>query len=340
MARTPDNLPKRLEALNRATPSEQQRRALADLRRRLAKRDARSTRPQETPATTGPALPAIVYRRDLPRSGPPPARRAAAGPALSLEEAVKGEERIAPDGGRAYVAAQSLAAMGKGFSALERAFHEALTYPDSNLNRRLRHEGYPGPLAPDRLLFLDIETTGLIATPLFLIGTLVWEGGLVVRQYLARTYAEEGAVIALLAEAMRGRRTLVSFNGKTYDLPYVRARAAATRAPLVAPEIHLDMLHLARRVWRERLPDCRLQTLETFICGRVRRGDIPGHLIPDAYHEYVRTGNAAQIGEIVRHNRHDLITLADLMTRVPAPPDPCRRPDGRGASGASGAGGD
>jgi len=338
MAPMPSDPRERFEPLRRATPSEQQRRALADLRRRLAKRDPRPAPPHEEPPATDPALPAIVYRRDLPRSGPPLARRAVAGPALALEEAVEGEERIAPDGGRAYVATQSLAAMGEGFSALERALCEALTHPDSDLNRRLRREGRPVPLAPERLLFLDIETTGLAATPLFLVGTLVWEEGLVVRQYLARTYAEERAVIALLAEAMRRRRTLVSFNGKAYDLPYVRARAAATRAPVAEPEFHLDLLHLARRAWRSRLPDCRLQTLETFICGRVRRGDIPGHLIPDVYHEYVRTGNAAQIGEIVRHNRHDLITLADLMTRVPAPPDPCRRPNGRGAGGASGAG--
>ncbi|MHC5033463.1 MAG: ribonuclease H-like domain-containing protein, partial [Planctomycetota bacterium] len=170
------------------------------------------------------------------------------------------------------------------------------------------------------LIFLDLEATGLAGTPLFLVGTMVWEDeGFVVRQYFARDYSEERAVISLFLGVVARKRLLVSFNGKSFDLPYVRVRAAANGLPFEVNLAHFDLLHECRRVWRHALPDCRLQTLESHICGRHRHSDIPGAEIPDAYHEFVRTGNAAEIVEILDHNLLDLATLADLMVRLPAP---------------------
>ena len=96
------------------------------------------------------------------------------------------------------------------------------------------------------------------------------------------------------------------------------AYAAATGLPFAWDPAHLDLLHACRRVWKEVLPDCRLQTLERHVCRRARADDIPGQMIPDAYHEYVRTDNAWQIVEVLRHNLLDLVTLADLLTRFPA----------------------
>jgi uncharacterized protein YprB with RNaseH-like and TPR domain len=109
----------------------------------------------------------------------------------------------------------------------------------------------------------------------------------------------------------------VSFNGKSFDQPYVRTRAAANGVPYRLALDHLDLVHAARRIWKRTLPDCRLQTLERCICGRAREEDIPGHLIPDAYHTYVRTGNGAEMIDVLRHNFLDLVTMADLIIRLP-----------------------
>ena len=76
------------------------------------------------------------------------------------------------------------------------------------------------------------------------------------------------------------------------------------------------MLHHARRRWRRQLPDCRLQTLERVVCRRKRTGDIPGHRIPAAYAEYVRTGFEREMEAILYHNAMDLVTLLDLTLRL------------------------
>lgn len=194
-----------------------------------------------------------------------------------------------------------------------------LDHPRSNLRRLLACSPVPGARAED-LLFVDIETTGLeVLAPLFLIGTLQWDGeGFVVRQALARNYDEEAAAIGVFHAAAARAQLLVSFNGKTFDLPFLRARAAANRLPPSPRRPHLDLLPLCRRAWRARLPNCRLTTLEVHVCGRERHDDLPGSAIPETYHEYVRTSNPALILPVLEHNVVDLGTMADLMLRLPA----------------------
>jgi uncharacterized protein YprB with RNaseH-like and TPR domain len=129
---------------------------------------------------------------------------------------------------------------------------------------------------------------------------------------------------------------LCTFNGKAFDWPMVQDRStlhklgtvfSSRRAgvPIFVEQkwdcarscpVHVDLLHHARRRWRRALPNCRLQTLETFICRRRRSGDIPGSDIPAAYHHYVRTGQTRHIDAILHHNALDLVTLAQLAARL------------------------
>ena len=170
----------------------------------------------------------------------------------------------------------------------------------------------------EQIAYFDIETYGLSGMAVFLLGFLVWEDNrLVVRQFLARDYSEEAAALEATWKLLDGVSALVTFNGAAFDVPFIQDRAAA--GGLVAPRLaarHVDLLHESRRRWKGVLPNCKLQTLEHFICGRLRRGDIPGDLIPGVYHDFVRTRDARQLEIVIRHNALDLITLAQLAVCV------------------------
>lgn len=173
--------------------------------------------------------------------------------------------------------------------------------------------------APEDLVFLDIETTGLYSSlPLFLVGMLhMADGGLHLRQYLARRYEEERAVLAHVAEELPRFKAIVSYNGRSFDLPYLRGRLLAHRIACRLDQIQVDLLGHARRRYRGILPDCRLVTVEAAVLARDgREGDVPGHLIPELYHQFVKTQDQAVIRGIMEHNAADLISLARMIRLV------------------------
>jgi len=176
------------------------------------------------------------------------------------------------------------------------------------------------------MLFLDLETCGLGANPVFLAGTMHWNGGdFVLRQYFARHYGEEPALLAAVAEQARGFEMLVTFNGKSFDAPFLHARALTHAVAMTLPPHHLDLLHAARRRWKLELPDCRLQTLEWHVCRRRRAGDVPGSEVPGLYHDWVRSGDPWRLVPVFHHNLLDVITMAEVLHALCAGERPRRR---------------
>ncbi|OGF25883.1 MAG: hypothetical protein A2V63_05625 [Candidatus Eisenbacteria bacterium RBG_19FT_COMBO_70_11] len=172
----------------------------------------------------------------------------------------------------------------------------------------------------ERALFLDLETGGLTSSPVFLAGTMHWSGtDFVLRQYFARHYGEEATLLGALGLLARGFEFLVTFNGKSYDAPFLTGRAVVHGVPLALPPRHIDLLHPARRRWRLQLPDCRLQTLERHVCRRGRSGDVPGEEIPGLYHDYVRHGDPYRLIPVFHHNLLDVITMAEILRALCTP---------------------
>jgi len=283
-----------------------------ELKRRL---DALNRKPVEKKPKS-----AILYRRDHPSPRPHrPQPKPSLFP-LALQDAVKGEEVKHSSGDKAFVIESPVSKLEEIREPPCLRLKHHLDDPLSNVRQWIDLFCDAARIDLKSLLFLDLETTGLSSTPLFLIGTMCWEGeGLVVRQLFARDYSEEKGVLRLFHELAQNKRFFVSFNGKTFDVPYVQARAAANGVSSLSPSHHLDLLHVSRRIWKRRLPNCKLQTLEQYVCGRNRLGDIPGSDIPRAYHDFVRTGDAWEMVECLKHNMLDLVTLADLMVRLPPP---------------------
>jgi uncharacterized protein YprB with RNaseH-like and TPR domain len=190
--------------------------------------------------------------------------------------------------------------------------------------------------------FVDTETTGLgggagIFAFMVGIGVFAWEDGalanaatppdsFVLRQYFMRHPGEERALLAALADDLGQQQMVVTFNGRAFDLPLLRGRYLQHRrhlgergrvALIDEGAAHLDLLYPARRLWRRRLQSCRLINLEQMILGLARsEDDVPGALIPQLYHDYLRTNQTAAINRIFYHNREDIVSMVALAHRL------------------------
>jgi hypothetical protein len=168
---------------------------------------------------------------------------------------------------------------------------------------------------PEDYVFLDIETLGLFSRPVILFGIgIIDNGNLSVHQYLLRDIDEEqAALMATLVHMSGDRPALVTFNGKSFDVPYVSDRLAYYGMGTPAKIPHFDVLHFSRRRWKDHLPSLRLTALEKEILGINRIDDIPGQMVPEFYETYLRTGNCGPLVPIIEHNKQDVVSLALLF---------------------------
>jgi uncharacterized protein YprB with RNaseH-like and TPR domain len=175
--------------------------------------------------------------------------------------------------------------------------------------------GTAGLHEPEDYVFLDIETLGLFSRPVILFGIgTIENGNLTVHQYLLRDIDEEqAALMATLGHVSNDRPALVTFNGKSFDVPYLTERLAYYGMGSPARIPHFDILHFSRRRWKDCLPSLRLTVLEKEILGISRDDDIPGQMVPEFYETYLRTGNCGPLIPIVEHNKQDVISLALLF---------------------------
>ncbi len=206
-----------------------------------------------------------------------------------------------------------------------RALRRAKTCAEQAKNEAVAH-ALDAAADPAKWLFLDIETTGLAGgtgTYAFLVGLAWWDsGGMTVEQLFMRDHDEEHSVLLEIAQRVRERPVLVTFNGKSFDWPLLETRFRMTRAIDVPPyAAHLDMLHPARNLWRLKVGSAKLAELETRILGAEwlgwsRSEDIDSSRIPEIYHQYMRGGPAEPLAGVFRHNRWDLRGLAALTGRI------------------------
>ena len=189
-----------------------------------------------------------------------------------------------------------------------------------------------------RTIFLDLETTGLsggAGTIAFLVGCGYFDlGAFQVRQFLLASHAAERALLAAVAEFFEGADLIVTYNGKTFDLPVMETRWLFHRIPPPLDGVpHFDMLHPARRLWKARSAVarsgrtfraasdddgscCRLSTLERLLFDVTRVGDVPGLEIPGRFFRFVRSGDPRPLEPVLEHNRLDLVSLAAVTARA------------------------
>lgn len=170
--------------------------------------------------------------------------------------------------------------------------------------------------------FLDTETSGMAGgtgTYAFMVGVGRFEGDdFRLAQFFLRDPSEEPAMLEALIEFLAPCKALVTFNGKAFDAPLLNTRYTlhAIPSPLKGFS-HIDLLPLARRLWRDRLPSRALKYLEENILGLPRTTEeVPGYEIPWLYFDYLRTGDATPLKGVFYHNAMDVVAMAALLSRV------------------------
>jgi uncharacterized protein len=168
-----------------------------------------------------------------------------------------------------------------------------------------------------RALFLDTETTGLAGgtgTVAFLVGLARYvDGALCIEQLIVPELGHERPVLSRLAERIAAASCVITYNGKSFDWPLLRTRFVMCRLPMPALAPHIDLLHAARSVWKQRMPSLRLTDVEREILCFERDGDIPGSEIPARYFEFLKDGAAERLAPVLEHNQNDVIALAALL---------------------------
>jgi len=177
---------------------------------------------------------------------------------------------------------------------------------------------------PESFAFLDTETSGLAGgtgTFVFMVGIGRFiEDGFSLTQFFMRDPIEEPAHLASVLGALDGCKVLVTYNGKSFDVPLLNSRFITNgELPPLKSHAHVDLLHLARRLWRDRLPSRTLGSIEENILEVVRtEEDIPGWMVPSIYFDYIKTGDARPLNNVFYHNAMDILSLATLLNHVSA----------------------
>ena len=176
--------------------------------------------------------------------------------------------------------------------------------------------------------FVDTETSGLsggTGTYAFLVGAGRFEGTASGRtfhllQFFMRDPGEEPALLEALADFLAPCSALVTYNGKAFDAPLLKTRYTLHDIPVPFEDYsHVDLLHLARRLWRDRLPSRTLKYIEENVLEAPRTSEeVPGYEIPWLYFDYLRTGDASEMKGVFYHNAMDIVALAALFNHTAA----------------------
>ena len=167
------------------------------------------------------------------------------------------------------------------------------------------------------IAFIDIETLGLTDCPLFLIGIATFEDNhLITEQIFVRELEEEKTALHFLGEHLKNKQAIGTFNGKSFDVPFIRKRMERHDLKHKINLPHFDLKYLSQKAFSNLVSDFRLSTLEREFFNVVRIGDVSGFEIPYYYRTYIKTKNIGSVVPIIDHNKQDLISTGKLFMKL------------------------
>ena len=152
---------------------------------------------------------------------------------------------------------------------------------------------------PERVLFLDIETTGLshYYDEITIVG---WTFG-----GTAKTLVKGQDPRPLVKDAARAK-VLVTFNGIRFDTKFI----AKELPEVTLPDTHIDLMYLCRRVGLKG----GQKSIEKELNIRVRDdlADVDGAAAVVLWHRYMR-GDTGALQKLIRYNRADIAAMGAIL---------------------------
>lgn len=153
----------------------------------------------------------------------------------------------------------------------------------------------------DSVAYVDIETTGL-GGPGDHITTIALYDGRSIRHYV------HGRNLAAFAQDIREYRLLVTYNGKCFDLPMLRASFG-----LALDQAHIDLRYvLASLGYKGGLKGCERRL-------GLERGDlanVDGFFAVLLWRDYRMRGNAQALETLLAYNIRDVVNLEALLVKA------------------------
>lgn len=178
---------------------------------------------------------------------------------------------------------------------------------------------YPlGLLAPEeKILFLDIETTGFAArsSSLYLIGCIYCKGGMFhLIQWFAERPEDERAMLNAFFVFSRNYSTLVHFNGNHFDIPYLEQKCAQYELPYRFDRFEGIDLYIRISPLKDflRLPNCKQKTIEAYL-GIVREDTFSGKELIGVYLDYINEPSGEACQTLLLHNADDIQGMVQLL---------------------------
>ncbi|WGI17516.1 ribonuclease H-like domain-containing protein [Methanonatronarchaeum sp. AMET-Sl] len=171
-------------------------------------------------------------------------------------------------------------------------------------------------LKNNEIALLDIETLGLTNQPIILIGIgLPQKNQLKLHQLLLQNPKQEKAVLHQTQQYLKNKKTIITFNGKSFDIPYIKKRQHHHKIPTQNHPTHIDLYHYTKKT-HQNLKKHNLNHIETTLLNIKRKIDIPSKRVPDYYQTYLKKQNPGPLLPILSHNRQDILTLTNLYHNI------------------------
>lgn len=171
-----------------------------------------------------------------------------------------------------------------------------------------------------KLLILDIETTGLSREYnwIYLIGLAYYESEKkkwFIEQLFAENSSEENDILSALLPYLNSRTLVVTYNGDSFDLPFIKARMDKHSISMTPIE-SLDLYKLLKNNSDFfAFPNLKLKTVEESL-GILREDQYSGKECIDFYKEFIKTGSAALREIVLKHNHDDLCSMPELLRLI------------------------